>query len=130
MKYVFDSSSIFRAVLENKVDLLVDGYTDEIARYELGNIIWKKRVLKKELDEDEYSRLSRLIYRVFNLLSILNIHGSELDVTEIAVKYELTFYDATYVCHSKNMELPLVTEDEKLKHKIKDIIKVISLNEI
>ena len=41
MKSLFDSSAIFRAVKENKIEFLAGNYTLELARYELGNIIWK-----------------------------------------------------------------------------------------
>ena len=32
MKYLFDSSAIFRAVKENKIDLLIGNYTLELAQ--------------------------------------------------------------------------------------------------
>jgi hypothetical protein len=46
MKYLFDSSAIFRAIKENKIDLLTGNYTLELARYELGNIVWKDYFLQ------------------------------------------------------------------------------------
>ena len=130
MKYVFDPSSIFKAVLEDKVDRLLDEYTDELAGYELGNIVWKKRILLGELDRDEYLKVIHLIYRVFRLLNTLNVRGCELDVAEVAEEYELTFYDAVYVYHSKNIGLPLVTEDKRLKNKVKNSIETISIDEV
>ena len=36
MKYLFDSSAIFRAIKENRIDLLIGNYTLEMARFELG----------------------------------------------------------------------------------------------
>ncbi|MEM2148079.1 MAG: hypothetical protein QXJ94_05695 [Candidatus Bathyarchaeia archaeon] len=47
MKYLFDSSAIFKAIKENKINLLIGNYTLELARYELGNILWKNFPSKK-----------------------------------------------------------------------------------
>ena len=53
MKSLFDSSAIFRAVKENKVEFLAGNYTLELARYELENIIWKDCVLLAKVSEQE-----------------------------------------------------------------------------
>jgi hypothetical protein len=39
MKYLFDSSAIFRVIKENKVEILVGNCTLDLARYEFGNIV-------------------------------------------------------------------------------------------
>ncbi|MEM0053090.1 MAG: hypothetical protein QXL89_02825 [Nitrososphaeria archaeon] len=38
MKYVFVPSSIFREIKENRIELLTEGSTVELARYELYNL--------------------------------------------------------------------------------------------
>jgi hypothetical protein len=53
MKYLFDYSAIIRAIKENKIELLNGNYTLELARYELGNIIWKGYVLQAKLSKQE-----------------------------------------------------------------------------
>jgi hypothetical protein len=53
MRYLFDSSAIFRAIKENKVDLLTGNYTLELARYELGNIVWKDYFLQEKISKEE-----------------------------------------------------------------------------
>lgn len=61
MKYLFDSSAIFRAIKENKIELLNGSYTLELARYELGNIIWKDHVLQSTLSKQEAQIIARTI---------------------------------------------------------------------
>lgn len=61
MTLLFDSSAIFEAIkLGSKaVDLLKGNYTVDLARYELGNIIWKYR---GRVDVDDFfSGVSRLL---------------------------------------------------------------------
>ncbi|RLI96776.1 MAG: toxin VapC, partial [Candidatus Aenigmatarchaeota archaeon] len=43
MSYLFDTSAIFRAIKEGKIEILAGNYTIELARYELGNAIWKEQ---------------------------------------------------------------------------------------
>lgn len=53
MKYLFDSSTIFRAIKKNKIELLAGNYALELARYELGNIVWKDSVLQAKVSKQE-----------------------------------------------------------------------------
>jgi hypothetical protein len=41
MKYLFNSSAIFTAIKENKIEFLIGNCTLELASYELGNIYGK-----------------------------------------------------------------------------------------
>jgi hypothetical protein len=47
MKYLFDASSIFEIIKAGNLKSLVDGYTTDLARFELGNVIWKEVNLTK-----------------------------------------------------------------------------------
>jgi hypothetical protein len=64
MKYIFDSSAIFRAIKENKIEILAENYTVELARYELGNILWKDCGLQAKISEEEVLTLIEIIERV------------------------------------------------------------------
>ncbi len=130
MSYVFDSSSIFRAIIENRVDKLVDGYTDILAKYELGNIIWKNYYLKNKISSDEYTILYRMVSKTLGLLKILMMDGYEEEILNIAAKLGITFYDAVYVYHSIRLDIPLVTEDKKLVAKVQNHIKTFTLDKI
>ena len=51
MKYIFDSSAIYNAIKQNKIENLAGNYTQELARYELGNSIWKDHFLQAKISE-------------------------------------------------------------------------------
>jgi hypothetical protein len=59
MKPLFDSSAIFRAIKENKIEFLAGNYTLELARYELGNIIWKDCVLHVKISDPKLNGTNR-----------------------------------------------------------------------
>jgi hypothetical protein len=65
MKYLFDSLAIFKATKENKVNLLIGKYTLELARYELGNILWKIFTLQAKATEQEIKSLTKIIKQAF-----------------------------------------------------------------
>ncbi len=118
MKYLFDSSAIFRAIKENKIEFLTKNYTLELARYELGNIIWKDHLLQSRISEPEAKTLAKTINHTLNIMEILEIAGSEEEILDTAIKQKITFYDASYAYFSKANELRLITEDARLIKKI------------
>lgn len=130
MRYVFDSSAIFRAVKENKIELLVGSCTLELARYEMGNILWKNYTLQAKVTERELRSLAKLIKKILNIMEIVQINCSEEEILDIATKMKITFYDASYVHYAKTKELTLITEDGELLKKITPYVKALKLNEI
>lgn len=130
MSYMFDSSAIFKAVAEGAIEVLPGGYTLELARYELGNILWKEHTLRGRVSGEEVKSLIRLIKKVMNVLEVLSVNCREEDVASIAEALRLTFYDASYVFYAKEMGLPLVTEDKALVSKAKAYLKVLKLEDL
>ena len=130
MRYVFDSSAIFRAIKENRIDVLVGGCTLELARYEMGNILWKNYTLQAKVTERELRSLAKLIKKILNIMEIVQINCSEEEILDIAAKMKITFYDASYVHYAKTKELTLITEDGELLKKITPYVKALKLNEI
>jgi len=130
MRYVFDSSAIFRAIKENRIDVLVGGCTLELARYEMGNILWKNYTLQAKVTERELRSLAKLIKQILNIMEIVQINCSEEEILDIAAKMKITFYDASYVHYAKTKELTLITEDGELLKKITPYVKALKLNEI
>ena len=118
MKALFDSSAIFRAVKENKIEFLAGNYTLESARYELGNIIWKDCVLHAKVSEQEAKMIAKTINHILNLMDHIEIAGSEDEILDTAIKLRITFYDASYAYFAKAKDLRLITEDAKLIKKI------------
>ncbi|MGA2385394.1 MAG: type II toxin-antitoxin system VapC family toxin [Candidatus Bathyarchaeia archaeon] len=130
MKCLFDSSAIFRAIKENKIDFLTGNYTLELARYELGNIIWKDYALQAKVSEQEAKMLAKSIKHTLNIMNVIEITDSEEEILDTAIKLKITFYDASYVYFAKAKELKLITEDLRLIKKITTVANVSTLDDI
>jgi len=130
MKYLFDSSAIFKAIKENKIDFLIGNHTLELARYELGNILWKNYFLQAKATDQEIKKLAKIIKQTLNLMEITQINCTEEEILETATKLKITFYDASYTYHAKAKELALITEDLQLLKKITPYTKASKLNDI
>ena len=130
MKYLFDSSAIFRAIKENKIDVLNGNYTLELARYELGNIVWKDYVLQAKISEQESKMLTRTIKHTLAIMDVLGIASNEEEILDVAIQLKITFYDASYVYFARAKELRLVTEDSRLIKKIAPTVNVSTLDSI
>ena len=130
MKYLFDSSAVFRAIKENKIELLTGNGTLELARYELGNIVWKDYILQGKVSEQEAKLMTKAIKHTLTLMDVMGIAGSEEEIMETATQLKITFYDASYAYVAKLKELRLITEDSRLIKKISATINVSTLNDI
>ncbi len=128
MKYLFDSSAIFRAIKENKVEVLAGNFTLELARYELGNIIWKDHALQAKISDQEAKTLAKTIKHTLTIMEVLGIAGSEEEILDTAIQLKITFYDAAYAYLAKEKELHLITEDTRLIKKTTPTIKASTLN--
>jgi len=129
MSLAFDSSSIFEAILKDKISVLAGNYTLDLARYELGNLVWKRVALMKDLERDECRKLMEIIKGTLNLMEILDVGCHEADVAELAESLNLTFYDASYVFLAKSKGVPLVTEDRDIRSRVGGYVKVLSIKD-
>jgi len=127
MSYLFDASAIFKAIKEGKIEILSGNHTIELARYELGNVLWKEQTLHRKIQAKEAEKLAKTIKDIFKLLNVLNIACYEEEILALAIKANLTFYDASYVHLSLKRNLTLVTEDANLTNKAKNYVKTIKL---
>ncbi len=118
MPYLFDASSFLNIVLEKgekALELVEDNYFLDLSLYEIGNALWRARVLLDKLSADDVRLLMKV---VMDLTAVMKeIPVSEIDVLEtltLAVRERITFYDASYITASKKKRLALVTDDRKL----------------
>ncbi len=125
---MFDASSIFRAIRENAVEVLAGNLTLGLARYELGNILWKECILRNAINGEEAKKLIGFIGKALDVMEVVDINGHEDGILSTAIDLELTFYDASYVYLAKKRGMPLVTEDERLSNKVKAHLKVLNLD--
>ena len=130
MKYLFDSSAVFEAIKENKIELLAGNYTLELARYELGNVIWKDCSLQGKITIEEMLGLAKVLTHALGLMEIIPVACSEEGILGIAAQLKVTFYDASFAYHAKSKELTLVTEDLRLIKRITPVVKTSRLNEL
>jgi predicted nucleic acid-binding protein len=130
MKFLFDSSAIFRAIKENKIEVLAGNYTLELARYELGNIIWKDYVLQAKLSEQESKMMAKTIKRTLTIMDIIDAAGSEEEILETAAQLTITFYDASYAYFARAKNPQLITEDKRLIKKTTSRINASTLDNL
>ncbi len=130
MRYLFDSSAIFRAIKENKVEVLIENFTLELARYELGNIIWKDYVLQARVSEEETKSMAKTIKKTLTMMEVQDVSGNEEEILETAIRLRITFYDASYVYSAKTKELQLITEDLRLIKRTTATLKVSTLDSV
>jgi len=60
VSYILDSSAIFKTIRDDVVETLMGNYTVELARYELGNTLWKQYA-KNSVDEFEPETIHRYV---------------------------------------------------------------------
>ncbi len=130
MSYVFDSSSIFEALIRKRIRLLSGNLTISLARYELGNVIWKRSMLSKDLKPGTQAKLLALARDGLKLMKVIDIEGQEEGVLNVAEELNIAFYDASYVYAAEAQRVPLVTEDKTLRERAKGRITTLSLNQI
>ncbi|MCL5876997.1 MAG: type II toxin-antitoxin system VapC family toxin [Candidatus Bathyarchaeota archaeon] len=130
MKYLFDSSAIFRAIKENKIEALAGNFTLELARYELGNILWKEHTLHATLSEQEAKTLAKTIKHTLTIMDVIETAGHEEQILQTAINQKITYYDASYAHLAKTKQLTLITEDTRLIKKITPTTNATTLDNI
>ncbi len=129
MSYLLDANAFLDLVKRRKT-LIKGQYILDLTIYEIGNAIWKETVLFKTLTKDEAVTLMDEITNIVQKLNIIRIQDDLDKIMEIAIKEQLTFYDAAYLYFAKKYQLILVTNDKKLYNAAKDKIKVLRSDEI
>ncbi len=115
---------------ENLIERLDGNYTLDLARYELGNTLWKQRILLKKLGDGELERMVRLMSDVLALMRVLTVEGSEGAVMKVATELGVSFYDAAFVYQAKAVGASLVTEDERLSGKSRHFVPAIKTQSV
>ncbi len=127
---LFDASSLIYSLKIRNLKPLYNNYIQLLTIYEAINALWKESYLTKAITIEEARELTNILNEIIDLMNMINPHGYEKEILENAWKLGITAYDASYVVITKKNNLILVSEDEKLKRKIGDIIKIISLKEL
>jgi len=128
--YFFDASAIINLVKREYLKPFIDGATLDLAIYESLNAIWKEYLLLHRLDDETVKRLLSVLRGIFSVVSIASISGYEYEVFELAVKEKLTVYDAAYLYYAAKNKLILVTDDARLREKVKQYLETVSTREL
>lgn len=137
-KIVLDSSVIFKRLsaenerwVDNALKLFLDGkrgkcefYAPVLAKYEIGNIIWKRGL--------DVSKSKLLVEILFSTpITFVDIDEEMAKrAVEIALTEKITFYDASFIVLAENLNANLVTDNPK-HHRLnlKSEIKIIPLED-
>lgn len=126
---IFDSSAIVNLCREKRINELLEGWTINLAFYEMGNAVWKQAYVYKTLSINEANIILDAFMEVFMKLKKPEKENS-LEILKIAVKEGLTYYDAAYIQAAVENNLTLVTDDEQLYRTGKKYVKVATSDEI
>ncbi len=113
-RYLLDASAIYPLVLRLREEVL--SYIDRFAVldltiYEVGNAIWKEFRRGRIRD---FVAVARLFEEIFSSITVLRPQIRLHEVVELAIRENLTFYDASYLYTARIYGMKLVTEDSDL----------------
>jgi len=128
--YLFDASSLVKALKEAKLLPLGGQAVQWLTIYEVLNALWKEVHLLNKLSPKEASSLVEDFTNLLQEMIILDPKGLEQDILRIAISKRITVYDASYIALAMKQGLTLITEDKKLFQAASDLIKVLSLDNI
>ena len=124
-KYLIDTSALYPLIRRLKlkiIDILEELAVLDLTFYEIGNTIWKE--YRRGLITNPY-RTMEMFSKILEHVEKIEIKPECLtEILEIALKYNLTFYDASYLYASRKHELTLITEDKDLLQTTNKSIRV------
>jgi len=129
-EYLFDASSIVNLIKRGIVSPLTNGETLNLALYECISAIWKEYRKLKVISRDLAGKYIRAIIKVMSIIPVNSISGSEEEVFDLALKEDLTIYDASYLLVAINKNLMLVTDDKVLRDRASKYVTATSTKEL
>jgi len=110
---LFDSSAIFNLSLQGKYDTLVAGATIPLARYEIGNVLWKNYKIRKRISKKEAIESGNVLFELIDSMEMVDPPLSS--AMRIALEEGITFYDSSYIAAALESGYDFVTDDMKLR---------------
>jgi len=129
MSYLYDSSAIINLCGEGKTERLLEGWTLNLAIYELGNAVWKQARIHRRITLEEAYLILDTLTEVFRRLRKPE-DEAPLRTLEMAVREGLTYYDAAYISAAIEKGLILVTDDERLYEVGRRYVKTLKSDEL
>jgi predicted nucleic acid-binding protein len=75
MRYLFDASSVLKAVKQRKVKVLDGQAVQWLTVYEVLNAVWKEAALLKRISFEEAAQLVEVLSEIFRYVTILDPSG-------------------------------------------------------
>jgi len=129
MKLLFDSSSIINLCAKKQIEELLEGWTLNLALYELGNAVWKQVLLHKALTPEEGGEALDALIEVLREMRALRLEEASA-ILNIAVEEGSTYYDASYIHAAIKNGATLVTDDRKLNSIAKKYVETMTSEEL
>lgn len=127
MSLLFDASAllnIIRSLGKGSIPLIKGNYVLTLTPYEVGNALWKEAMLLKRITVEEALQLLSIINSVLTLLNIVELQDRELTL-KVACTLNITYYDAAYIVTAYKLNAELVTDDDKLRRKAEEHMKIL-----
>ncbi len=117
MKYLMDTSALYAVFESGNLPLISDISVLTLTKYEVGNVVWKRN---RRGEVKDLELLSNALAEFFTSVNAIDI---DFDSTEkIAIKRDISFYDAAYIDVAERLNLILITEDKEILKKSKNAI--------
>ena len=110
---LLDASAIVNLFQSNRFSVLLDGATIPLARYEIGNIIWKNYKIRNRISKKEAKDSGIVLFELID--SMEQIVPSPASTLTLSLEEGLTFYDSSYLVSAIETGYELVTDDIKLQ---------------
>ncbi len=116
---VIDASILAAFILkeagwEELAKFLVRSITPSLAIMEVANAVWKQVALKNAMSVTEARQALKILKSMLGVnITVYTSHDVIEDAFDIAVRRNITIYDAIYIALARNTGSTLVTLDQK-----------------
>ncbi len=131
---IIDSSVYASVIVKDKFYdkckkyVLTRKVTLDLAFAEAGNVIWK-HVKMGRIEAKDAINITKTLEKLINTSKVCESKDFLVEAVELAIKYDITVYDALFVSLARKLNDKLVTTDRKLREKLKnaDVFSLIVL---
>lgn len=121
MKLLFDASALLnlaRRLGRDSLKYLRGNYILTLTPYEVANALWKEAALLRRISLGEAETILTSISAAYKLMEVVEPLDRVL-VLRLAYALGLTYYDSSYVVASHERGARLVTDDKKLRIRLR-----------
>ena len=117
--FLAQADQLLQQTMDNGIKLL----TPELAKYEIGNVLLKDKLLSQDEGHESLS-----VFYSLPIEFITETFELSKETFEIGIQSGMTYYDASFIALAKQEDAILVTDNPKHQTKISGV-KVVPLGE-